>query len=71
MLLVNYSDPGWLLKAVKASLILSDSSLSDWSKKNGVQRQNLTKALCGDWTGPKADRLVAKITEELRVKLPE
>ena len=53
------------IKEVRARLILRGSSLSDWSRKNGVQRQNLTKALSGDWKGPKAEALIQLVKSDL------
>jgi len=53
------------LKAVWASLVLRGSSLSEWARENGVKRQNLTKALLGEWKGPKADALVRRIVRDV------
>lgn len=53
------------LKAVRASLVLRGSSLSQWARKNGVKRQNVTKALLGEWQGPKAKALVRKIISDV------
>ena len=65
MSFVNTTPGRELLKAVRASLVLKDQSISSWAKKNNVARQNLTKALLGEWSGPKATALVDKITSEL------
>jgi lambda repressor-like predicted transcriptional regulator len=54
-----------LLKAVRAGLIIKGSSLSAWAAANGVKRQNLTKALVGDWKGKKAAELVEKVTSDV------
>jgi len=48
-------------KSVRAALLLRDESLSSWSAKNGCKRQNLTKALVGEWRGPRASALVRKV----------
>jgi lambda repressor-like predicted transcriptional regulator len=53
------------LKAVRAQLILRDSSLSAWAQQNGVKRQNLRKALLGEWQGPKAAKLVERVFNDL------
>lgn len=53
-----------LLKAVRAGLIIKGSSLSAWAMKNGVKRQNLTKALLGEWKGKKAAELINKVTSD-------
>lgn len=53
-----------LLKAVRAGLVLQGSSLSQWARENGVKRQNLTKALLGSWSGPKAKALVNQVAAE-------
>lgn len=54
-----------LLKAARASLILRGSSLSDWSRRNGCKRQNLTTALNGKWAGPAAKALVARLVDDV------
>lgn len=54
-----------LLKTVGVALILRGSSLSAWAKETGVRRQNLTKAITGEWQGPKARELVDHAVETL------
>jgi hypothetical protein len=49
-------------RRVRAGFVAQGSSLSAWCRANGVQRQNAHKALVGQWSGPKADELVARIT---------
>ena len=54
-----YNTPGpELLKALRARLILENTSLTQWSAAKGIHRQNLTKALLGTWRGPTASKLV-------------
>ncbi len=52
------------MKEVRAALILKDSNLSKWAAANGVKRQNVSKALLGEWIGPKAEALVLNIIHE-------
>lgn len=61
---VNTTPSPELLKAVRAALVLRGTSLNRWATENSVKRQNLTKALTGSWTGPKATILVAKVRVE-------
>ena len=61
----NHTPSTGLLKEVRAALVLRDSSLSAISAEFGVKRQNLTKALVGEWTGPKADKLVRAVVNSL------
>ena len=57
-----------LLKVVRAALILRGLSLSKWAELKGVKRQNLTKALDGTWTGPKASDLINEVLQDLKVR---
>lgn len=50
-----------LMKAVRAGLTIQGSSLSRWAAENAVKRQNLTKALLGEWTGPRASQLLEEV----------
>lgn len=50
-----------LLKAVRAAMVLRGTSLHRWAAENDLKCQNLTKALTGSWSGPKATELVAKV----------
>lgn len=59
----NHKPSPELLKAVRAGLILKDSSLSKWSQENGHKRQNVTKAVTSDWQGPKAGALVEALID--------
>lgn len=53
-----------LLKAVRAGLIAQGSSLSRWADEHAVKRQNLTKAVIGQWTGPRASQLVQEVVQD-------
>lgn len=53
------------MKAIRAGLMLKGLSLSAWSVANGVKRQNLCKALSGEWQGPKAKALVEKLLADI------
>ena len=62
-----YTPSRELLKAAKAALLLRDSSLSEFARSQGVARQNLCKALAGNWTGPRAASLVERTVETLEL----
>lgn len=66
MLLVNPTPSERLLKEVRAELVLRDSSLSQLALAVGVKRQNLTKALVGDWQGPKAKLVIETSLREMK-----
>ena len=54
------------MKALRARLIHEGQSLEEWSKARGVWRQNLTKALLGEWKGPRAEELVSEAIAFIR-----
>lgn len=58
---VDMHTPGpQFLKTRRAKLVLEGLSLERWAEQKGVERQNLTKAILGEWTGPKANQIVAE-----------
>jgi len=50
-----------LLKEVMGLLVMQGQTLSGWARKNGFAKQNVRKALIGDWAGPKAAALVERV----------
>lgn len=44
---------------------MRESSLSEFARELGVKRQNLTKALVGEWKGPTATELVELVYSRL------
>lgn len=62
---VNITPSVELLKALRARLILDDLSLTKWSEAHGIKRQNLRKALVGQWDGPKARNIVRLVCRYL------
>lgn len=64
--LVDTTNPD-TIKAIRANLILRGSSLLAWAKENDVKRQNLCKALAGEWKGPRAQAVVAKLLADLEM----
>lgn len=60
-----------LLKAVRAAFVMQGTSLHAWCSKQGVHRQNVSKALTGSWSGPKATALVQEVVKASRLKVPE
>ncbi|MBZ0129485.1 MAG: hypothetical protein K8F59_10240 [Rhodobacteraceae bacterium] len=58
MIPVNDTPSDQLLKAFRARLVLGGSSMAEWARVNEVKRQNLAKALTGEWQGEKAAKLV-------------
>lgn len=53
-----------LLKEVRGAFVTKGTSLTAVCRRNNVKRQNATKALVGDWTGPKANVLVRQLLSE-------
>lgn len=53
--------PKGLLLNVRAGFVAQGTSLAGWCRANGVRRQNAEKALRGSWTGPGAQKLVARL----------
>ena len=52
-----------LLIEVRAAFVRKGTSLAAWCAANNHHRQNATAALKGQWTGPTAATLVAKVVE--------
>lgn len=48
-------------QAARAHFVSRGTSLSAWCKQRGIAPQNARKAMLGQWTGPKAERLVRAI----------
>ncbi|TCM83443.1 hypothetical protein [Rhodovulum steppense] len=46
---------------IRAGFIAKGSSLTAWSASQGLARQNVDKALPGQWTGPKAKQVVERV----------
>lgn len=46
------------MKELRAALLMRGLTLSSWGQEIGVHRQNVSRALSGDWKGPKANRVV-------------
>lgn len=57
-----------LLARARAGFILAGESLSQWSTREGLQRQNVAAALSGRWKGPKADHVRCRVFEYLTGK---
>lgn len=62
---LNTTPSRQLLKEVRAALIMRESSLSEFARELGIKRQNLTKALVGEWKGPTATELVELVYSRL------
>lgn len=50
-----------LLKEVMGLLVMQGQTLSGWARMNGFAKQNVRKALIGEWVGPKAATLVQRV----------
>jgi lambda repressor-like predicted transcriptional regulator len=50
-------------RRILAGFIAKGTSLSAWCRENGVKSQNAHRALRGQWTGRKAQELVAEIVK--------
>ncbi|MGH8469370.1 MAG: hypothetical protein ACREVY_10445 [Gammaproteobacteria bacterium] len=48
---------------VRAAFVAQDSSLGEWCRKNGIERQTATHCLIGVWNGPKGRKIRARIIE--------
>ena len=55
-------------RRVKAGFVSQGTTLHAWCVGEGLKRQNVAKALLGEWTGPKALKLVARALEASGVK---
>ncbi|WP_165971727.1 hypothetical protein [Meridianimarinicoccus aquatilis] len=53
------------LKVVRGALVANGSTLSRWAKERGVKRQNLTKALLGEWNGPTGQAWFRAVVEDV------
>ena len=61
---VNEAPSAALLTLVRAALVGKGTSLSAWARANGHHRQNVSAALKGTWTGPKATDLVTRVLQD-------
>ncbi|WP_372426926.1 hypothetical protein [Salinarimonas chemoclinalis] len=52
----------------RAGFILRGESLSAWSAREGLKRQNVAAALNGRWRGAKAQEIIRKVFAYLRAK---
>jgi hypothetical protein len=50
-------DRKYLLNTIRAGFTRQDSSLSRWCNEEGHHRQNVVKAILGQWVGPKTEIL--------------
>lgn len=62
-------DPGEdLLNAIKAGFVRQGTSYSRWCRENNVERTAARLAILGGWRGPKARKLIARITKAANVE---
>ncbi len=52
-----------LYHSVRSGFVGQGSSLNSWCISNGVALSNARRALLGQWNGPKAKELVARIVK--------
>lgn len=45
------------LNAIRGGFVSQGSSLAAWCAENGLHRPNVVKAILGQWSGPKAERI--------------
>lgn len=57
----SVTQKGHTLVQVRAGFVAQGTSLHAWCKQNGIDTQNARKALTGQWTGPKASLLCARL----------
>lgn len=48
---------------VKAGFVSRGTTLHAWCLAEGLTRQNVTKALLEEWSGPKASQLVDRVLQ--------
>jgi hypothetical protein len=55
------------LDAIRGGFVSQGTSFAAWCRENGLHRPNVTKAILGDWAGPKAEvvRLAALAASKL------
>lgn len=51
-------------QAARAFFVGRGTSFAAWCKSVGVSPQNARKAMLGNWSGPRAQRLVERILSE-------
>lgn len=56
-----------LFNKVKAVPVARGSSFTAYCASKPFERQNATKALCGDWRSPRATAIVQEILDDLDV----
>lgn len=49
--------------AIRSGFVAQGTTLTAWCRTNGFHRPNVYKALMVDWTGPKAEALIAAVTD--------
>lgn len=54
-----------LLNLVKATLVLKGLSLSAYCRDRDMVRQNVSAALTGKWRGPKAQKTIYSVLNDL------
>lgn len=48
-------------RRIRGALVVQGTSFDAWCRREGITRQNADKALLGQWKGPTATALVARI----------
>ena len=63
----HHHKPGpQLYQHARAGFVIGGTSLARWCKSEGVDLSHARKACLGEWTGPKASALVARIVAASR-----
>lgn len=50
-------------RRIRAGFVVKGTSFTAWCEARGVKHQNALKAVMGEWTGPKAEQLVAELLQ--------
>lgn len=50
-------------RRIRAGFVVKGTSFTAWCAARGVKHQNALKAIKGEWTGPKAELLVAELLQ--------
>lgn len=60
---VNPTPSPQLLKEIRAGFVLQGRSFTGFCREHGLTRQNVAKALTGEWKGAKASRIIRLVHE--------
>lgn len=59
---MQQQDGNRLLLEMRTGFVGRGTSFSRWCTENGIKRQNARAAVLGEWTGPKARKVVLALS---------